>query len=138
MLESAVREAPDRKQQSLLVLQLTMAAVAEEEVAGTRIVKQLLEQAAVLAAAVVVLASLEIPHLQWAHLRVRAELQTLAVEVEPEQHAMVEFLHKIMETSELPEVREVQASLSFATYCQRPPLQHFRQRPTPVSRPQTE
>jgi hypothetical protein len=138
MLELVAQEVPDHKQQSLLVLQLTMAAEAEEEVAGTRIAKQLLEQAAVLAAAVVVLASLEIPHLQWAHLQVLAEHQTLVGEVEVEQHATVEFLHKIMETSELPVAREVQVLLSFATYCLHPLLQHFRQRPTLVSRLQTE
>jgi hypothetical protein len=85
-----------------------MAAVVVVEVAGTRIVKQLLEQAAVLAVVEVVLDLHEIHPYLWDHQRDQMDLQTLAVVVEPAQHATVEFLHKIMETSELPAEREVQ------------------------------
>jgi hypothetical protein len=73
MLELVAREAPDLKQLFQPVLLSIMVAVVAAEVAGTQIVKQLLEQAVVLVAAVVVLASHGIHHLQWGHQQVQME-----------------------------------------------------------------
>jgi hypothetical protein len=95
MLELVAREVPDHKQLSLVVLPLIMVAVVVVEVVGTQIVKQLLEQVAVPAAAVAALVLREIHLCRWDHPQVQQEQQTLVVAVEAVQHATVEYLHKI-------------------------------------------